>query len=43
MVEEMCGIGCEVENGDFFDDVGDILLGIGDKVILSIVTHTFIS
>lgn len=31
VVEE---IGREVENGDFLDDVEDILLVIGDKVIL---------
>jgi len=36
VVEEMCGIGCEMENGDFFDDVGVILLVNGDKVILLI-------
>lgn len=32
----MCGIGCEMKNGDFFDDVGVILLVNGDKVILMI-------
>jgi len=36
VVEEMCGIGCEMENEDFFDDVGVILLVNGDKVILLI-------